>query len=236
MITLHVFGPRLGLPDPSPFCMKAEVLLEMAGLAYEVDTKGFGKAPKGKQPYLTDDGTIVADSTFIRDHVERKYGFDFDEGLSAEQRATAWAVEKMCEDHLYWAIVHSRWLDDDNFAKGPAQFFQVVPAVVRPMVQMMVRRRCRNTLKLQGFGRHAAPERDALARRDIDALAAILGDRPYMFGDRPVGADATVFGFLAGAMCPLFDIAIRRAAEGHANLVSYRDRMMARYYPEHRQT
>ena len=33
MITLHVFGPKLGLPDLSPPCMKAHILLKLAGLA-----------------------------------------------------------------------------------------------------------------------------------------------------------------------------------------------------------
>ena len=37
MITLYTFGPAFGLPDPSPFVMKAEVLLKMAGLPYRTD-------------------------------------------------------------------------------------------------------------------------------------------------------------------------------------------------------
>ena len=212
--------------------MKAEVLLKMAGLTYELDTKGFRKAPKGKLPYLVDDGTVVADSTFIRDHIARKYGMDFDEGLSIEQRASALAVEKLCEDHLYWAIVYDRWIDDGNFAKGAARFFQAVPAPVRPIVQSIVRRKLRRTLRLQGFGRHSGTERDQLAQHDIWALAALLGNKPYLFGDRPVGADATVFAFTASALCPALDTGMRTAAESYGNLVAYRDRMMGRYYPE----
>ena len=65
MIILYTFGPYFDLPDPSPFVMKAEVLLKMADLPYETDTGGFNKAPKGKLPYISDDGEIVADSTFI---------------------------------------------------------------------------------------------------------------------------------------------------------------------------
>ena len=84
MITLYSFGPAFGLPDPSPFVMKAEVLLKMAGLSYRADTKGLRGAPKGKLPYIEDDGERIADSTFIRWHIEKKYGFDFDRGLSAE--------------------------------------------------------------------------------------------------------------------------------------------------------
>jgi hypothetical protein len=32
MITLYTFGPYFGLPDPSPFVLKAEILLKMAEL------------------------------------------------------------------------------------------------------------------------------------------------------------------------------------------------------------
>jgi len=37
MITLYSFGPGFGLPDPSPFVTKAEVLLKMAELPYRTD-------------------------------------------------------------------------------------------------------------------------------------------------------------------------------------------------------
>jgi glutathione S-transferase len=109
MITLYTFGPYFGLPDPSPFVIKAMLLLKFAGLEYSEDRGGFSKAPKGKLPYINDDGLIVPDSTFIRFHIEKKYGFDFDAGLTPEQRAVAWAAEKMCEEHLHWALVASRW-------------------------------------------------------------------------------------------------------------------------------
>src|SRR5215813_744512 len=71
MITLYTFGPAFGLPDPSPFVTKAEVLLKMAGLAYQTDPTGFRRAPKGKLPYIDDDGERIADSTLIRWHLEK---------------------------------------------------------------------------------------------------------------------------------------------------------------------
>src|SRR5580700_6911723 len=101
MITLYTFGPGLGLPDPSPFVMKAEMLLKIAGLPYQIDSTGFSKAPKGKLPYIDDDGERVADSTFIRWHLEKKHKVDFDRGLDEAQRAVAWAFEKTAEEHLY---------------------------------------------------------------------------------------------------------------------------------------
>jgi glutathione S-transferase len=232
VITLYTFGPMFGLPDPSPFVMKAEMLLKMANVEYRTDTGGFSKAPKGKLPYLDDDGTIVADSTFIRWHLEKKYRADFDQGLDPAQRAAAWAFEKMIEDNLYWVIVHDRWVDDENFRKGPRRFFDRVPAPIRPLIVPMIRRKVRGALHGQGIGRHSEEEIQALGTRSIEAIAGFLGDKPFFFGANPTGVDATVFAFVAGALCPVFDSRTRAAAEQLDNLRRYVGRMTARFYPE----
>ena len=231
MITLYNFGPAFGLPDPSPFVMKVEILLKMSKLPYRTDNTGFRKAPKGKIPYIEDDGSIVADSTFIRWHLERKYGIDFDRGLTAEQRAVGWAFEKMAEDHLYWAILHARWVDDTNFANGPASFFRGVPAPLRPLVIAMIRRSVRKSLYAHGMGRHSTADIAALATRSIDAIADFLADKPFFMGSELSGPDATMFAFIAGTLCPLFATPLRPAAERHENLRRYVGRITGRFYP-----
>ena len=175
MITLYTFGPAFGLPDPSPFVTKVEVLLKMAGLAYRTDTTGFRQAPKGKLPYIDDDGEPVADSTLIRWHLENKYRIDVDKGLSAEQRAIAWAFEKMAEDHLYWALVDARWFDEANFAKGPKNFFRKIPAPVRPLMVALIRRRLKRTLYGQGMGRHTELRSSRSARDRSPRLRIFSG-------------------------------------------------------------
>lgn len=232
MITLYTFGPYFGLPDPSPFVLKAEILLKMAELAYRTDTTGFKRAPKGKLPYIDDDGTIVCDSTFVRFHLETKYHVDFDEGLSPAERGVAWAFEKMCEDHLYWWMIYERWLDDANFEAGPRKFFDAVPAPVRRMVVTMIRRQMRRNLWGQGLGRHSEGELAQLAERTIASLADFLGDKPYLMGQRVCGADAAIFPFVAGFLSRTFNTPTRSAVERRANLVAYGDRMMGQYYPE----
>jgi glutathione S-transferase len=232
MITLYTFGPAFGLPDPSPFVTKVEVLLKMAGLAYRVDTSGFRKAPKGKLPYIDDDGERVADSTFIRWYLETRYQIDFDKGLSPGQRAIGWAFEKMAEDNLYWALVDARWFDERNFAKGPIRFFQKIPAPMRPLIVAVIRRQLRRTLHGQGMGRHTRADIIRLGTRSITAIAEFLGSKPFFMGSEPTGVDATIFAFAAGMLCPLFDTPIRTAAESHTNLRGYVGRMAARYYPD----
>jgi hypothetical protein len=230
MITLYTFGPAFGLPDPSPFVIKTETLLKMAALPYRTNTEGFNKAPKGKLPYVEDDGQRIADSTFIRWHIENKYRFDFDRGLSSEQRAMAWAFEKMVEDNLYWALVDARWTSDANFHKGPVMFFQKIPAPVRPFVTALARRQVRKALHAHGMGRHSSAEIVALATRSIDSIADFLGGKTFFMGPEPMGIDATIFAFLASTLCPVFDTPIRAAAERRDNLKNYVGRMTVRFY------
>ena len=232
MITLYTFGPAFGLPDPSPFVTKTMVLLELSGLPYRTDTSGFRKAPKGKLPFIDDGGTIVADSSLIRSHLEQRHGIAFDKGLSPAERGIACAFERMCEEHLYWAMVIDRWMDPANFDKGPRIFFRIAPAPLRPLIIAKVRRDLRRTLWGQGLGRHSKEEVARLAARDIDALADQLGDKPYFMGETPTGSDATVFAWVLAILCPIFGSPLREAMERKANLVAYRDRGMHQWFAD----
>jgi glutathione S-transferase len=96
----------------------------------------------------------------------------------------------------------------------------------------MVRRKVRGSLWAQGMGRHAPDEIAALGSRSIRALAEFLGDKPFFMGAEPSGADASVFAFVAGTLCPQFRSPVRDAAERYDNLRRYVGRMTARYYPD----
>lgn len=228
MITLYGFGPDFGLPDLSPFVMKTEIQLKMAELPYRLERATPRRAPKGKLPFIEDEGRIVGDSTLIRRHLERSRGIDLDAGLGAEQRAVGWAVERMLEDHLYWALLHLRWADDANFAKGPSRFFAGVSEAARDEG----RARFLERIQAHGLGRHDAAEIAELGERSLASLSALLGERPYLFGDRPSAADATAFAMFAGVATPFFDGPLARSARGCTNLTAYGERMMGRYYPD----
>jgi glutathione S-transferase len=226
MITLYGFGPLFGLPDPSPFVIKTMTQLKMAGLPFAFERARPAEAPKGKVPFIRDGELVLGDSVFILDHLKRAHGVELDDHLTAEQRSLGWALERMLEDHLYWAIVHTRWAIDENFEKGPAQFFAGAPEAVKHESQEGVRR----TLHGQGFGRHSEDEIAELAGRDFAAAAVLLGDKPFLFGQQPSSMDATLFAFTASAASPLFDTKIREAAETWPNLVAHQWRLMDRFY------
>ncbi len=233
MINLYCFPPAFGLPSPGPFALKTEVHLKMMGLPYNRLFAGYADAPKGKLPYIDDAGTIVADSTFIRLHLEKRYGVDLDADYDEERRAFAWAVERLVEDQLYWAMVYTRWAIDENFDKGPSHFFDHLSEEIQDGARQKQRQAVLGYLHGQGLGRHGPDEIAKIADIGYAALARLLGDKPYLLGDRPCGGDASIFAQLASVLTPFFDGPVRNAALRHANLVAYSDRMMTSHFPDH---
>jgi len=232
MITLYGGGPKFGLPEVSPYVTKTEVQLKMAGLAYRKLQAVPMEGPKAKMPWIEDDGELVGDSHFIRLHIQGKYGLDLDEGLNGRQRAFAWAVERMLEDHLAWTSGYFRWLVPANFEKGPATFLDGAPEAQREAMRHDLLTKVNDTYYRQGVARHRQDEVLELGCRSLDAVSNLLGDNVYLTGEAICGADATMLGVLAGVMTPFFDSPLRNHALGLPNLVGYVERMMLRYYPD----
>jgi glutathione S-transferase len=232
-ITLFGGGPGFGLPEISPFATKTEIQLKMAGLAFTKERAQPSDSPKGQLPFIKDGGALIADSTFIRAHIEKTYGFDFDAGLDARQRAEAWAIERMIENHFNFASGYTRFLLPENFAKGPAHWADGAPEPMRAGLRQGLLDAVTVAFKANGIARHAPEETVELGDRSLNALSALMDDKPYLMGNQPAGVDAFAFASLAGILTPFFDSPLRRRAESYSNLVAYTARMMARYFPDH---
>lgn len=230
-IRLHQFPPAFGLPNASPFCMKVETYLRLAGLPYEAVNDGnVMKAPKKKLPYIEDGATEVADSTFIVDHLRATWGDPLDGWLDDAQRAVALAFQRLFEENLYWAVVHTRWIDEAAWPQTREVFFATLPAPLRAFVPALARRGIRAELHGQGMGRHSVAQIHAIGARDVRAVAHFLADKPFLMGDRPCSLDATGFAFLANLLWAPVDSPIRDAALQHPNLTAYCERMKARCF------
>jgi glutathione S-transferase len=231
MIRVHQFAPAFGLPNASPFCMKLETWLRMARLPYELVNDGNPmKAPKGKLPYIEDEGVVVADTSFVIEHLERRHGVSLDAALTPAQRAQATAFQRLFEDSLYWAVVHTRWIDDAGWPSTREAFFGALPAPVRAFLPALARRSMRAELRGHGMGRHGPEEIHAIAGRDLQAVADFLDDKPFLLGPEPASIDATAYAFLANVLWAPIDSPIRRRAQELPALEAYCRRMKARYY------
>lgn len=231
MIQVHQFAPAFGLPNASPFCMKLETYLRMAGLPFELVNDGnVMKAPMGKLPYIVDGGRTLADTHFIIEYLKASYGDPLDAGMTAHERALATAFQRLLEEDLYWAMVHTRWIDETGWRLTRAAFFDALPVPLRWILPPLARRGLRAEMRGHGMGRHSAAEIHAIGSRDVDALADLLADQPYLLGAQPRSLDATAYAFLANLLWAPVDSPIRDRARARPNLEAYCQRMKARYY------
>ncbi|MEZ5650951.1 MAG: glutathione S-transferase family protein [Burkholderiaceae bacterium] len=231
MIRLYQFAPAFGLPNASPFCMKVENYLRIAGLPFElVNGADVMKAPKRKLPYIDDDGQIVADSSFIIEHLKARHGDRLDGGLSASERAISLAFQRLLEENSYWVAVYSRWADEANWPTTRDAFFGAMPLPLRWFVPSLARRGVLGQMRGHGMGRHSAEEIYAIGKRDVDALADFLGEKPFMMGEQPTSIDATVHAFMANLLWVPADSPVQRHARTRPNLEAYCQRMKARFY------
>lgn len=233
MLQLHTFGPHFNMPDGSPFCIKALMLMKLSGLPFEIKQMSFKKAPKGKAPYLIDEAVTIADSHFIIKHLETKHGANFSGGYSAEKLAVGWAAARMMEEHMYFLNGYERWMVDENFWKGPIQFFKDVPSPIRPLIARIVRKKAGKTHQAQGLGRHTDDERFELAKGNLVAVEALLGNHRYILGDTVSGADASVFPFIWTASSPYFRSRIADYVRTRPVLEDYLKRMKLEFFAEY---
>ena len=199
MLELVTLPPAFGMRNVSPFCLKAEMLLTSLGLPFTLSEEGDPrKAPKGKLPYLITDDERLADSELIVEYLEDRTGGKVYAGLSARDKSYGLALSRLAEDHLYWMMVASRWLDDDWWPNVVEGFFAALPTIIRPLVASGARKQVRKTYHLHGLGRHSQEEQAGFARRDIEALNSAIEGRAFLFGDTPNVYDFAIAAMMAG--------------------------------------
>jgi glutathione S-transferase len=230
-IKLFQFPRMFGIPNLSPFCCKLETWLRIARVPYEVVDTYPRKAPKGKLPFIGDAGLRIADTSLIVDHLARTRGIDPDARLGTAQRAVALLVQRTLEEHYAFVVLYTHFIRADGWRHTRASFDQV-PALVRPLVASMVRRRMRTILWTQGLLRHSDEDIIEAGLRDWRAVLTMMSGGPFFFGDEPTGIDAIVFGTLATTVLTPIESPIRNFLRSQPGCVPYAERMLERFFPE----
>ena len=227
-IEIIVLNGAFGMRNVSPFCLKLELLMKQLDIPHTyTEQNDPRKAPKGKFPYAIIDGVTYADSEVITEKLDEVTQGAVYAGLTPAQKAHGLAMTRLAEEHLYWFIVGSRWLDDAWWPNVVDGFFQIAPALVRPLVASGARRGVRQTLQLQGIGRHNHAEQEAFARRDLQALQDGIPDSGFLGGDEPRIHDFAVAGIMAGLLDNKPPTWLTPIGQEYTALVEYTDRVQA---------
>jgi len=229
MLNLLTFPPHFGEPSASPFATKAICLLNMSGQEWKCSHADVRKMPKAKLPVLKVGERLIPDSENIRAYLEQQ-GADFDKGLSDSDRATSRAIIRMAEEHLYFHLVTDRWMRDDVWPTTRDTFFGMIPKPLRGLITGKIRKNLRAGLHIQGIGRFTEAERAERVAKDLEAIKLQLGDKPYLFGDAPTAADASVCPMLSGLASVPLPTEVSSLVKNDDILTSYIARMRQALY------
>jgi len=201
MIELIQFDPGWKLPNISPFCLKLETYFKLANVNYQVSKlsvmQRMKNSPSGKLPYIIDEGKKIFDSQQIIEYLRSKYDIYLDGRLAEKEKALSVAWRNSFEESLYWVIVYSRWMEEENWKLLKAEFFKEMPPVIRSVIPEIIRKQVKKSLYLQGILRHNPDDIYSIGIKIVEAFSMFLDNKKFSFGDEPTSLDATIYGFLA---------------------------------------
>lgn len=165
MIQLYLYPPIWGLPSLSPFCSKVYYYLKWFNFEFEVITvNNPRKGPKGKFPIIKDGAEIIADSEFIIRTLNQKYRTHL--SITAEE----YPILRLVEEHLYFIILYSRWIDPIGKPIIDTAFKPFFPIGSAKLCLYLIRHQLKRQGYYQGIARHS---REEVYQKGIDDLLAV---------------------------------------------------------------
>ncbi|KAL5292491.1 fax family protein [Megaselia abdita] len=242
IIYLFQFSRTPLLPSLSPYCLKVETWLRLAGLKYEnVDHKMRLRSKKGQLPFIELNGEEIADSSIIIKELSSKYEKDLDAGLTNEQKNVSYAMTTMLENHLIWVIFYWRAKYPDFVLKGykvnlqHALGLRLPNAILNFFFKIAFGRKGTRKVKAQGMGVHSVEEIEEFGKHDLQVLSDMLDCKPFFFGDEPTNLDVVAFAVLSqlhylskDVTYPLRDFMTDKCP----NLVGHCSRMKEKCFPD----
>jgi hypothetical protein len=194
LVVLHQLKRGKLTPCISPFALKLETYLRMAGIPYQVNllkqTNQISKinhlkfkymqndfeqpmGPKGKTPWITLNGKKIGDSQLCLELLAETFHKDFSGRLSVEEKAVARAFQIMAEDHLYWVMLVWRWIYNGGSSLPLIQTdLHFAVRYLRPVVVGRVK----SQASAQGIGRHSQTQVMEMGLKDLRAISHFLGN------------------------------------------------------------
>lgn len=207
--------------------MKVRAVLDYKGVRYErVGVLGPSslweltrRSAVRKVPALDVDGRMVVDSTDIVHEIDRLFPDPPIVPPEPRLAGLSHALEDWADEALYFIGLYFQWIDP----RGPPMVrkaFGGTPLGIA--ARFFYQRRIAAQVRGQGTGRKSADQVVADLRRELDALAAMLGEQPFLLGTVPWLCDFAVNAQLVYLSRPPASAELLRE---YAVLAAYMERM-----------
>ncbi|KAE8446324.1 hypothetical protein EG329_012071 [Mollisiaceae sp. DMI_Dod_QoI] len=235
----------------SPFVTKVEARMRFAGLSYKNEAGSPRTAPKGKIPYIQISQTghepeLIADSTQIIDRfVQDELLPDLNANLRPEEIAYDMALRALLEDKLYFYQSYEKW--HENYYTMRDHSLWSIPYPMRIFIGLLAYRKTMTTLHGQGTARFSGTEIATFREKvwnNINSLLVISRkklvdskDETQCFwllgGNKPSEADATLYGFIIGALVCTAAPNSQRLVKSFPTIQDYARRIHDQYFPDY---
>jgi glutathione S-transferase len=176
--------------------MKIRTILNYKGVQYErVAVLGpslielLRRSNVRKVPALDVDGRMLIDSTDIAHEIERLFPEPAILPSDLRLQGLSHALEDWSDEALYFLGLYFQWIEPRG-KPMVRKAFGATPLGIA--ARLFYQRRIAAQLRGQGTGRKAHTHLTADLRREFTSLAAMLGDQPFLLGDRPYLCDFAV--------------------------------------------
>ena len=235
VVYLYTFPPWEHGASFSPWCLKVMAFMRLAQIPYEaIYTMDPSNSPTERLPYIVLNGEATCESSFIIDRLKKHFKVDPDSWLSPEQHATALATQRMLEDNMNWC--EERYLMVDNMPAMASEFAREMKGTPRLFLKLFVSMARKNVIKIlntQGNGDLTDEQYHAEFLQDVIAFETILGDKPFLMGDKPTSYDCAALG-LFNTIVQMCDISCPAVAHMRSDprIVTYVSRLTAILFPD----
>ncbi|EGC28358.1 hypothetical protein DICPUDRAFT_51896 [Dictyostelium purpureum] len=212
------------LPSYSPFVLKVIVFLEYNSIPYHVDKSGkLGPNPRGKNPFIRYNDEFVYDSHFIIEWLKTKFNIVTNmEILDNVEEAKSYLVKRFVDEAFTKLVAYNRWVDPVSSKEIlPRMFSGIENKLIRNIVMYFVQRGSRKSYTAQGVGLYTKDEINSFVKSDILALATLLGEKKFFYGDNLTVSDISIFSALAQILFVPVETPLREILLQNQNLVDY---------------
>lgn len=212
--------------------MKLEAFLRIADIPYQNcyldNTEG---SPTGRLPFIRDNGITVADSELVMDYLESKLKFKVDGHLSQQQSICHHGFHRVIDEHLYWALQYSRYLEPDNFKTLSQALYHDVPPPFSTIKANKAKKQVQQQLQAQGLGRLSADDIYLKAEKDLQQLSLLLADRDWFGGDFVSKLDLSALAFFSHIVIEELPSPLQQSLQQFENLVAFQARAKQVIFP-----
>jgi len=231
VVVLHMFQRATNTPNLSPFALKLETWLRMADIRYVVDTDEPQNYRTDKCPWITLNGVELTDSELIMHQLQEKFHQPVQEThLTAAEHGVGRAVQTMMDEHASIIVFCKRYLFDRavNMPAWVCKEYRIAFSLFWPLIWPQIKK----FFDVKGVGRLTQQEALFFLYRDLQALEDLLGEKPFLLGEKATSYDAAVFAELTQVLYGCAPEVESHVRGSYPVIVRYHERMKAAYWQD----